>query len=155
MENKTISDEYLRGLVEGEGCFTFCNIPVMGKTGKKFVLPAFTIQMHERDKSLIELLKLRLGLKNKIYVYKVRALMEKSKIYRRGPMAKLIVRDVASLKNKIVPFFMEYNLKTYKRHDFKIFAEVVTMMFQKRHLNERGRSKILRLISNMNRKKKR
>src|SRR3989304_2719995 len=105
MENKTISDEYLRGLVEGEGCFTFCNIPVMGKTGKKFVLPAFTIQMHERDKSLIELLKIRLGLKNKIYVYKVRALMEKSKIYRRGPMAKLIVRDVASLKNKIVPFF--------------------------------------------------
>ncbi|MDO8466789.1 MAG: LAGLIDADG family homing endonuclease [bacterium] len=105
MEREIISDEYLRGLVEGEGCFTFCNIPVIGKTGKKFALPAFTIQMHERDKSLIELLKLRLGLKNKIYVYKVRALSEKNKIYRRGPMAKLIVRDVASLKNKVVPFF--------------------------------------------------
>ncbi len=100
-----ISDDYLRGLVEGEGCFTFCNIPVYNRNGKKFALPTFVIQMHERDKSLIESLKTRLGLKNRIYVHRRPALSQKDKIYRRGPMATLIVRDIGSLKNKIVPFF--------------------------------------------------
>ncbi|MEK7640760.1 MAG: LAGLIDADG family homing endonuclease [Patescibacteria group bacterium] len=104
-EYKNISDDYLRGLVEGEGCFTFCNVPNYARSGKKFRLPAFALQMHERDRELLECLKKRLGLKNKIYVYRKPALIVKNKTYLRAPQAMLIVRDVGSLKNKVVPFF--------------------------------------------------
>ena len=65
------------------------------------------------------------------------------------------VRSLEDLKTKIIPFFMENNLKTYKRKDFSIFKDVVRIMLQKKHLNDSGRNKILSSIGKMNRRKKR
>src|SRR3989338_1204460 len=92
MENKfqefSISDDYIRGLIDGEGCFTFCNVPVY--RGKKKI-------------------KDQLGLRNKIYIYRQTTLKTFNssgpKIYQSGRTATLIVRDLGQLKNIIVPFF--------------------------------------------------
>ncbi|MCX6737329.1 MAG: hypothetical protein NTX26_01120, partial [Candidatus Parcubacteria bacterium] len=44
------------------------------------------------------------------------------------------VRSLNDLNNKIIPFFEEYRLKTYKQKDFLIFKKVVKMMLKKDHL---------------------
>ncbi len=106
--NKKISNEYIRGLTEGEGCFSFSSRPgVIHWNGKnlKPLIPAFIISMHVRDFELLTLMKEKLDLKNKIYVYKLPALVTNKKIYKRGEKAMLIVREIGNLKNIIVPFF--------------------------------------------------
>jgi hypothetical protein len=69
MPIKEISYDYIRGLVDGEGCFTFCSIK---SNGLKKQLPAFVISMSERDEKLIGLVKEKLKLRNRIYKYKKR-----------------------------------------------------------------------------------
>src|SRR3989344_569479 len=95
MRKKEITYEYIRGLIDGEGCFTFCGT----YNGNK--LPTFVMQMHERDKSLIIAVKDKLGLDNPIYILGP----YKKDGYKRGKTARLIVRDLGSLKNIIIPLF--------------------------------------------------
>ncbi len=99
MPDKEISYDYIRGLVDGEGCFTFCSIKFYGV---KKQLPAFVISMSERDENLIGLVKKKLKLRNRIYKYKKRTRIDS---YNRMPMVTLIVRDIGQLKNIIVPVF--------------------------------------------------
>ncbi len=98
MEQKgsEISYEYIRGLVEGEGTFTF-------STNKKIGIrvPAFAIKMHVRDKKLLEAIRDKLGLTNKVYQYD----HQRNDGHKRGAQAMLIVREFGQLKNIIVPFF--------------------------------------------------
>src|SRR3989344_938080 len=65
------------------------------------------------------------------------------------------IRSLGDLSAKIIPFFESNKLRTYKNNDFLIFKEVILLMLNKKHLKKSGKNKILRLISKMNRKKKR
>ncbi|PIY59550.1 hypothetical protein COY96_01215 [Candidatus Wolfebacteria bacterium CG_4_10_14_0_8_um_filter_37_11] len=64
-----ISNEYIRGLVEGEGSFTFSTTRKK-VDGTRYKLPAFVISLHIRDKHLLQMIRDKLGLKSKIY-YKI------------------------------------------------------------------------------------
>ncbi|MBI2623286.1 MAG: hypothetical protein HYW65_01800 [Candidatus Liptonbacteria bacterium] len=111
--NMELSYEYIRGVVEGEGCFTFSK-----SNGRK--IPAFAIRMHIRDKSLICAIRDTLGLRNKVYVYDYQA---KDRI-ERAPQATLIVREFGQLKNIIVPFFYK-RLRGNKRNQFELWLEKI------------------------------
>jgi hypothetical protein len=65
------------------------------------------------------------------------------------------VRSILELKEIILPFFVKFPLKTYKRNDFILFKKVVEMMSEKEHLKEDGWNNILQLASKTNRQKKR
>jgi hypothetical protein len=93
---KEISYEYIRGLTEGEGCFSFSPDKNRGS-----MMPSFTIRMHERDKKLLTIVRDRLKLKNRVYEYNYPG----KDGYKRGPTVTLIVREVGNLKNVIVPLF--------------------------------------------------
>ena len=93
-ERLKISNDYLRGLVEGGGSFTFT-------TSNKRKVPAFSIQMNVRDKELLMALCNRLNLPNEVYEYPPYLKDD----YKRGPSARLIVREYESLRDKIIPFF--------------------------------------------------
>ena len=142
-----LSGEYISGFVDGEGCFSVSVI--LNKTTKSGIqiFPEFVVTQGAKSLAVLKEIKNFFGCGN-IFVNK-RYDNHHEHLYR------YCVRSLADLEIKIIPFFMEHNLKTHKRHDFKIFTAVVMMMFQKKHLNEKGKNKILRLISNMNRKKKR
>lgn len=88
--------DYIRGLTEGEGTFTFST-----NTSKKRRVPAFCIKMHARDKKLLELVRDSLGLKNKVYEYE----QSRSDGVKRSRQVFLIIRDIGSIKNVIVPLF--------------------------------------------------
>lgn len=100
---ESISYEYIRGLVEGEGCFTFSTRIYKSPDGKvvRKRIPAFSIGMHERDQELLRKVKNTLGLTNKVYNYQP----YNRDGYNRGRKAFLIVRDLGSLKNIIIPLF--------------------------------------------------
>lgn len=94
MINREISYEYIRGLIEGEGTFTFSP-----NKRNNTLTPTFAIRMHIRDKELLEKVRDKLKLKNKIYQYNYQGKDGSN----RGPTGILIVREIVNLKNVIVP----------------------------------------------------
>src|SRR6185369_16810324 len=63
--------------------------------------PVFALRMHIRDKLLLEKVRDKLNLKNKVYNYHYPG----NDGFKRGPNAILIVREIGNLKNIIVPLF--------------------------------------------------
>lgn len=82
-----LTDNYIRGLIEGEGCF----YSDRRQNGEE--IPAFVLKMHVRDKELIESIRDYLEIDNRVYEYK----------HQGRHFAMLIVRDTWTLKNKIIP----------------------------------------------------
>ena len=119
MENKwverKISFDYIRGLVDGEGTFTFSS-----HREKKRKIPAFSIKMHARDIELLRKVRDAMGLKNTVYKYYHQG-KDGSK---RGPQAMLIVREFGPLKNIIVPFFHK-KLIGNKKKQFEDWIEKI------------------------------
>ena len=101
--SKKITYEYIRGLIEGEGSFVFTSNSRKNLIGdvKKIKIPTFAIGMHERDEALLCSVRDIMGLENKVYNYK----SSSKDGYKRGRKAFLIVREIGSLKNIVVPFF--------------------------------------------------
>ena len=91
-----ISYDYIRGLTDGEGTFTFSPRKISNTK-----VPAFSIKMHYRDRDLLEAVRDKLGLDSKIYVYETKSYDG----HVRAPQAMLIVREIGNLKNIIVPLF--------------------------------------------------
>ena len=102
-EAKKISYDYIRGLVEGEGCFTFSTSNQKLANGEviRRKIPAFAIAMHERDEELLRLIRNTLKLPNRIYKYK----NDKKDGYKRGKITILIVREIGAIRTIIVPLF--------------------------------------------------
>src|SRR6059036_36639 len=57
------------------------------------------------------------------------------------------------LRDKIIPFFRENQLRTAKREDFEKFARVLELIEERKHLNSEGIMEIARIAQTMNRKK--
>lgn len=81
-----ITDDYIRGLMEGESHFG------ADRRGE-YEVPTFVLKMHVRDKELIEAIRDYFGFYHPVYEYKIQG----------RHFAMLIIRDIYTLKNKIVP----------------------------------------------------
>lgn len=116
-----LSDEYIRGLVEGEGCFTFDTRKTKHGPVK---IPTFVIGMHERDEELLRSVRTSMHLQqinsNSIYLEKP---YRKDGVNRCG-IAKLIIRDYRSLSEFIIPFFYK-KLHGYKGLQFAEWLEKI------------------------------
>ncbi len=97
---RKLTKEYIRGLVEGKGYFTFSTV---NQKNKKIHIPSFQLRMHIRDKELLEATRDFIGIKNKVYTYYYPG----KDGYKRGPVAFLIVREFPNLKNMIIPLFYD------------------------------------------------
>ena len=119
---KIISYEYIRGLIEGEGCFTF--YPGSKKAdGRKYKLPTFVIEMHERDNDLLMLVKATLRLRNKIY-YRDNQKKSLKDAINHGNTVAIIVREFDQLKDTIVPLFYK-KLHGHKGRQFMNWLEKI------------------------------
>ncbi len=114
--NIDISFDYIRGLVDGEGCFTFCR---SGGSRYRDKVPTFSLGMTERDFQLLTIIRDKLGLRNKVYLYGPR---KRKDGYKRDGMAILIVRDFGQIKNIIIPLFYK-KLIGYKAKQFEEWIE--------------------------------
>jgi len=138
---------WIVGFTDGEGCFS---IAVIKNKTTKFgtqIFPEFVITQGE--KSLVALKKVKNFFDcGNIFVNR-RFDDHNENLYR------YCVRSLYDLDKKIIPFFEEHHLQTYKRNDFLIFKKVIKLMIKKEHLTVKGRRKVLMFISGMNHKKKR
>ena len=61
------------------------------------------------------------------------------------------VTNIASLHDVIIPFFKKFGFRSaYKKNNFRIFSEIVLMMYKNEHLTKEGFQKILELRENLN-----
>lgn len=111
IRHRKITAEYIRGLTDGEGCFTFC------KAGYDYI-PAFVIGMHERDEKLLNKVADFLDLKSDVHTFKPYL----KDGHNRGRQAKLMVRDTPSLVNIIMPLFYK-KLLGYKADQFEAWVK--------------------------------
>ncbi len=90
-----LSKEFVLGLIQAQGSFTFCSVPAETAAGiVKLKVPAFILSMTHADRELLIEVASSLGLKNKVYAYPSK---------RTPGSAILIVRDLGQLKNVLVP----------------------------------------------------
>lgn len=140
---KTIG--WIIGYSDGEGCFS---VSLFKNRTTKFgwqVFPEFVVAQGEKSKNSLEILR-KFFKCGKIFVNN-RHDNHNENLYR------YCVRSRKELTEKIIPFFKENQLRTAKKEDFKIFANIVSMMNEGVHQEMAGMKKIARLVEKMNRKK--
>ena len=132
-----LTDEWVTGFVDGEGCFHVGISTHPGMTLGVQVLPEFTVVQHERDVQLLHAMKQFFG----------------CGVVRRnhGERMAYRVRDREHLTRHIIPFFERSPLRSRKRIDFQRFRRVVRHMEAGDHLTADGLEGIRQIASAMNR----
>ena len=138
---------WISGFTDGEGCFTVSVIKNSTTRFGKQIFPEFVIT--QGAKSLRALEEIKSFFSCGSIVLNKRYDNHNEHLYR------YCVRSISELREKIIPFFDKFPLRTYKRNDFLIFKKVIAMMSKKEHLTENGWKKVLELASITNRKKNR
>lgn len=130
-----LTEEFLIGLIDGDGCFNIS----FGKT-KKLIL-GFHITQHISSFQLLEKVKelLGCGVINKKSTSVIRFQIDNFK-------------DISSI---LIPFIEKFQLHTNKNLHFDIFKKVCDLISNKQHYYEEGFLKIIELAYNMNKDGKR
>ena len=136
-----VSNEYLAGFTDGEGCFYIGFSKRKDLPLKWQVITEFHLSQNPGGKNLLEVFKKRIGcgylkpnhrknLKDKTWV--------------------LVIKDRKDLNEKLIPFFRKYPLFTAKQKDFVIFTKVLDLIKKKRHLQKEGLIEIIKLVFSNN-----
>ncbi|TSC71744.1 MAG: Homing endonuclease LAGLIDADG/HNH [Parcubacteria group bacterium Gr01-1014_38] len=151
---------WLRGFVDGEGCFTIGfvaqpDIPDPKRPGgyrKAYrtgyqVDHSFDVVQGARSRRCLEKIKNFFGIG---HIYRNRRHDN-----HREDLYNYEVSKRADLLNVIIPFFRKYPLFTAKQKDFERFAKIVEMMARGEHKTFNGLVKIARIVQYMNHRKPR
>ncbi len=134
-----ISDDYLVGFTEGEGMFYIGIVPSKEtKTGWQ-VIYFFKVSQNPNGKEVLEYFKNRLG---------CGYIKENSQTDPTDKSLAYVVRDLLSIKEKVIPFFEGKLL--IKRNAFKKFRQVVQLVLLREHLTAKGMKEILEIAYTMN-----
>ena len=114
-----LTSDYIRGFVDGEGCFCILNSARI----------ACEFQVSQKQRAVLDEMQMFFGCG---YV--------KPKYDKAGTYVYL-VKNIRDLSTKIVPFFRERPL-IVKRDQFERFAQAVELQSRKLHLTAEGRERI-------------
>lgn len=135
---------WIAGLVDGEGTFSVSIFKNKTTSTGWQVFPEFVITQGESSRKSLEFVKRFFGVGN-IFV-------NRRYDNHKENLLRYCVRSLTDLTEIIIPFFMHYQLKTRKKHDFEKFVECVELIKNKDHLTLSGLRKLMRLTQRMNRK---
>lgn len=144
-QERLVSDDYLIGFVEGEGCFYIGIVRSRETISHWQVIYFFKVSQNPSGKVILEQLKNRLACG---YI-KANSLSDKN-----DKSLAYVVRDLPNLVNKVIPFF-KGKLHTKKSKDFEKFCEVIDLVCTRQHLTKQGISKVLDIAYSMNTAKRR
>ena len=136
ISHTSLSPWWVTGFSDAEGCFRISILKNKELKIKWGVRAFFQISLHGKDKALLELIRLKLGV---------------GKIYTAGPTA--VTLEVHSIKELeiIIQHFDKYPLITKKRADYELFKLAVDYIKQGLHLTNEGLIKIIGIKASMNR----
>lgn len=126
---------YIAGFTDGEGSF---NVSVKKRLDfrQNWKLSA-SFNISQKDRVILAWIKHVLG---------CGTLRE-----RKDGIVYYEVTNVTSLYTIILPFFKRFGFRSaYKKHNFRIFSEIVSLMYAGEHLTPEGFQKILGLRENLN-----
>jgi hypothetical protein len=134
-----LTPEYVVGLVDGEGSFTiYVRDPKSVKIAQRRVTvePKFYVKLIEKDKQILERLKVFFGC-GSIYFQKD-ARTNHQHCYRYE------VYNRRDLFFKIIPFFRKNTLQfPSKKKDFKLFCKMMEIIGREEHLKVKGLNRLL------------
>ena len=134
---QVISNEYLAGFTDGEGCFYVGFSKRLDLPLKWQVITEFHVSQNPGGKNVLEAFRKRLRC-GYLKPNHARNLKDKSWIF--------IVKDRNDLKTKVIPFFKNYPLFTTKRIDFEVFEQVLNYIEKGEHLQKDGFNRIVELV---------
>ena len=145
-QQERLRDEYwISGFTDGEGCFTVSVIKNPTTRFGRQIFPEFVITQGAKSLSALRWIKDYFGCGSIV--------LNKRYDNHNEDLYRYCVRSIPDLRDKIIPFFERYPLRTYKRNDFMVFKRVISSMSKKKHLTREGWEKVLKLASLMNRRK--
>ncbi len=134
---KDISDEYLSGFTDGEGCF-YVGFSKRNDLPLKWqIITEFHVSQNPGGKNVLDAFQKRLGCG---YLKPNHPKSEKDKTW------VLIVKDRNALREKVIPFFKKHTLYTSKQKDFEIFTKVIAHIEKGKHLTKEGFQEIVGLV---------
>ncbi len=139
-----ISDDYILGFVEGEGMFYIGIVPSKETRSGWQVIYFFKISQNPSGLMILEQIKKRFG---------CGYIKSNSKSDFNDKSLAYVVRDIKSIKDKIIPFFR--NKLFIKKDNFDRFAKVIGLVLSKKHLTKQGVEKIINISYLMNTAKRR
>ncbi len=136
-----VSDEYLYGFIDGEGCFYIGIVPSKDTISKWQVIAFFKVSQNPQGKVILDFLK-----------KKLQAGYVKPNDKSDSPDKSLafVVRDFDSLIHKVIPY-IDGKL-VIKKNEFNKFKQVLNIIESKQHLNINGLSTIIDIAYSMNTK---
>lgn len=138
---------WISGFTDGEGSFVVSVIKNPTTRFKKQIFPEFVITQGAKSLFALKAIKDFFGCGSIV--------LNKRYDNHNEHLYRYCVRSIRELEGIIIPFFVQFPLKTFKQKDFSLFKIIVEMMSEKRHLRKDGWNKILIFASRMNRKKNR
>jgi hypothetical protein len=139
-----LSDDYFIGFVEGEGMFYIGIVRSSETISGWQVIYFFKVSQNPSGRKVLESLRKRL---------RCGYIKENSQTDRTDKSLALVVRDLSSLIDKIIPFFD--NKLVIKKDAFEKFERVLNLVREKKHLTRKGMKKILDISYSMNTQKRR
>ena len=136
---------WIAGFVDGEGCFS---VPIFRNHKTKLcwqVQPTFVVAQSVSSRDVLEGLVRFFGC-GKVYV-------NQRHDNHREPLARYYVGRFTDLRDVIVPFFQEHQLRTSKRENFDKFVTVLRLMEERKHLTVSGLIEIAETAETMNHRK--
>ena len=136
IKNK-ISNEYLSGFVDGEGCFYVGfgrrdDLPL-----KWQIITEFHLSQNQGGKNVLEEFSKRLGCG---YLKPNHPGSSKDRSW------VLIVKDRKDIREKLIPFFKKYPLYTSKRVELSIFEFALSLIEKREHLTREGFRQIVEKV---------
>src|SRR3989344_1792988 len=138
---------WLVGFTDGEGCFCISiNRNRTTKLGWQ-VMPEFVLTQGEKSLKSLKLVKKFFNC-GRIFINR-RHDNHKENLYR------YCVRSLTDLEEKIIPFFEQNQLKTYKKTSFKVWSQAVKLIRQKNlHLHLTGIKRLAEMSAKINQQKR-
>ena len=139
--SKILNPWYIVGFVEGEGTFhiAFYRDPNMKQRIK--VIPEFHVNQSYLRISTLKEIQEYFGC-GYIKVNHAKRVNDDTYVF--------VVRDREDLRNKIIPFFRKFPLRSIKQESFMKFAKIVKMTFLGKHRQLAGIKKIINTAYEMN-----
>ena len=140
--NKSISNQYLTGFVEGEGCFSVGfskrnDLPLGWQ-----IITEFHLSQNPGGKNILSVFQERLDCG---YIKRNHPKSKKDKTW------VLIVKNRDDLNQKLIPFFEKNRLHTSKLKDYQIFKQTLKLIEKKKHLTYKGLKTIVNLVFSLKR----
>ena len=139
-----ISSDYIVGLTDGEGCF-YVNIRLPDKRysrSKHGVATHFYLKMKEEELDLLKKVKRFFGY-GAIY-------FQRDKRKNHTSCYRYEINSQRDVHEVLIPFFDTHPLKSSKKRDYLIFRKIAKLVKEKKHREEEGLNKIVKLKSKMN-----